>query len=61
MKRIDEEKLSEMKVAAEITKRLEEDGDSIDFICDEIQGDITTKSAFIKHVKNETGITQAKI
>ena len=61
VKRIDEEKLSEMKIAAKVTKQLEEDGDLIDVICGAIRGGITSKSALIKHVADETGITHAKI
>ena len=61
VKRIDSEKLSEMKVAAKVTKQLEEDADLIDVICSAIMNDITTKSALIKYVADETGITHAKV
>ena len=61
MKRIDDAKLSEMKVAAEVTKQLEEDGDLIDAVCTAIRGGITSKSALVKYVADETGITHSKI
>lgn len=61
VKRIDGEKLSEMKVAAKVTKQLEEDAELIDVICSAIMNDITTKSALIKYVADETGITHAKV
>jgi len=61
VKRIDEGKLSEMKVAASVTKKLEEDSGLIDAICSAIRVGVTTKSALIKNVADETGITHAKI
>jgi len=61
VKRIDDAKLSEMKVAAEVTKQLEEDGDLIDVVCTAIRGGITAKSALVKYVADETGITHSKI
>lgn len=61
VKRIDNEKIDELKLSAAASKKLAEDEDAITAICRAINSGVASKSAIIKNVGDETGISHKTI
>ena len=61
VQRVDSEKVAEMKSSLAITKKLEEDQEVILAICKAITSGVTSKSAIVKNVGDETGISHKTI
>ena len=60
VRRIDNEKIDELKLSAAVSKKLDEDQDAITAICSAINSGVTSKSAIIKNV-GDTGISHKTI
>jgi hypothetical protein len=61
VKRIDDQKAGQLKTAAQDKKKLDEDQELINAVRKSISAGITSKSAIVKNVGDETGISQNKI
>ena len=61
VKRIDSQKLSQMKEVAKVNQQAKDDSEIIDAVRDAIKGGVKSKSAIIKKVADETGISHSKI
>jgi len=61
VRRVDDEKAEEVKLSAAVSKKLDEDQDAITAICRAINSGVTSKSAIIKIVGDETGISHKTI
>ena len=61
VKRIDDAKMEEMRLKAEVARQLEEDDDIIDAVKKAINQAVTTKAAIVKFVADETGISHARV
>ena len=61
VQRLEGDKLAEMKSSAAIAKKLEEDQEAIAAICKAITSGVTSKSAIVKNVGDETGISHKMI
>ena len=61
VKRIDDGKMEELRLSAEVTRQLEEDDDVIASVRTAINQAVTTKAAIVKFVADETGTSHAKV
>ena len=61
VKRIDDGKMEELRLSAEITHQLEEDENVITSVRTAINQAVTTKAAIVKFVADETGSSHAKV
>ena len=61
VKRLDDQKIGNLKSDAEHRRKLDEDQDLITAVCKSIKVGITSKAAIVKNVNEETGIPQSKI
>ena len=61
VQRVDGDKLAEMKLSTAISKKLEEDQEAIVAIRKAITAGVTSKSAIVKNVGDETGISHKTI
>ena len=61
VKRIENDKIEELKLSAINAQQLEADKEVISSVRNSIEAGITSKAAIIKFVNQETGITQRKI
>ena len=61
VKRIDDGTIEELRLEAEITRKLEEEDDVIASVRSAINQAVTTKAAIVKFVADETGTSHAKV
>ena len=61
VKRIDDGKMEELRLSAELTRQLEEDEDVIAYVRKAINQAVTSKTDIVKLVADETGHSHAKV
>ena len=61
MKRIDDGKMEELRLSAEVSRQLDEDEDVIAYVRKAINQAVTSKTDIVKLVADETGHSHAKV